>query len=406
MPERTIRVVLLTTSFPLRPGSVSGIFVQRLATSLPATVTATVVTPCDTSPVTTANGYILQCFRYAPWEWQLLAHQPGGIPVALKQSNALRCLLPAFLGAMLLACFRAAIKADIIHANWSVNGALAGIVGRLVGKPVITTLRGEDVTRAADSRLYRYLLVWCLRSNYCLVAVSEAIHQLLVSKFPRYAHKVSFLPNGVDRGLLQNAPVMGHAVDSAANKGNRHTGFRLLAIGSLIPRKGIDTLIEALTVTPEGSQFRLSIVGAGPELGRLQNLVRQRRLEDRVIFIGAVAPEKIADFLAAADALVLASYSEGRPNVVLEAFAAGVPVIASDIDGVREMITSGETGLLFKPGDARMLAGRLVELQQSEQLQRQFSRQGREFILKHQLLWPVVGQRYADLYQQAIRVRS
>ncbi len=164
MVNQTVRVALLTTSFPLNRDSVSGVFVWRLARSFPSTVLATVVTPCDTSgtpPVTIPDSYNVHCFRYAPWRWQLLAHQPGGIPVALQRSIAMRCLLPIFLVAMLIACFRVSRKADIIHANWSVNGAIAGLVGFFLKKPVVTTLRGEDVTRAKNSKLYYYLLWFC-----------------------------------------------------------------------------------------------------------------------------------------------------------------------------------------------------------------------------------------------------
>ncbi len=394
MSDQTVQVALLTTSFPLKAGSVSGVFIRRLVKSLPASVLVTVVTPCNTSPAHDPDGYKLHCFRYAPWNWQLLAHQPGGIPVALKRIKAMRWLLPIFIGAMFVACFRVSKKADVIHANWSVNGAVAGLVGFLLRKPVVTTLRGEDVERAKSSTLYRYLLVWCLRSNYKLITVSEAIYSLLYREFPHYRQKISFLPNGVSSELL------GTSINKT--KPNKRAIFRLLSVGSLIPRKGVETIVNALSNLLSPQKYRLLIVGDGVELNNLKDLVKKKSLGEIVEFVGQVPPEMVIKYLCNTDAFILASYSEGRPNVVLESFAAGVPVIASKIEGVRELVKMGETGLLFHPGNAGDLAMKLETLRQNYELQIRFAKRGREFIIKNQLLWPCVGQQYADLYKEAI----
>ena len=378
VPNQTIRVVILTTSFPLGRESVSGVFVKRLVENLPATVRAVVITPAGTVPVFFSSDYELHCFRYAPWKYQLLAHQPGGIPVALKQLKALRWILPAFLGAMFVACFQAARKSDIIHANWSVNGAIAGLVGFLLRKPVITTLRGEDVTRAQNSKVYRYILAWCIRSNFKLLTVSEAIYSLLLKEFPGCGDKIYFLPNGVDPKLLNNRVVENKSINIGI--------FNLLAIGSLITRKGVETIIEALSRLYAPQNYRLSVVGDGPELNNLKELAKQKSLSQFVDFIGQVPPNQIASYFHNADAFILASHSEGRPNVVLESFAAGVPVIASDIDGVRELLKENENGMTFPPGNASELAIKIEELQQDKNLQELFSKRGKEFIIKNNLL--------------------
>ena len=394
MSDQTVRVALLSTSFPVTTGSASGVFVQRLVKNLPTTVQTTVITPSATSKENIPNGYKLHCFRYAPRKWQLLAHQPGGIPVALKHSKVMRWLLPIFMLTMFIACFRESRKADLIHANWSVNGALAGFIGLLLRKPVLTTLRGEDVTKAKNSKLYHYLLAWCIYSNRKLITVSEAIYDLLRQEFPHSQHKVVFLPNGVDSELL-NIPV-------AETISDRKSVFNLLSIGSLIPRKGTDTIINALSCLDMPKDFKLSIIGDGPELNNLKRLVKRKSLEDVVEFVGHIPPEHIVEYLRTADALILASYSEGRPNVVLESFAAGVPVIAGDIDGVKELLQDTDNGLRFNPGDAKGLAGKIIELQQNKDLQFKLSSRGREFILKNHLLWEHVGQRYANVYREAV----
>lgn len=388
-----MRVVLLTTSFPLRTGMASGVFVQRLVKSLPAFVQAKVVTPCDTAPASPTDSYRLHCFRYAPWKWQLLAHQPGGIPVALSRLKVMRWILPIFLGAMFVACFRASRKADVIHANWSVNGAIAGLVGFLLRKPVVTTLRGEDVTRAKSSKFYRWLLVGCLRSNVRLVTVSQSIYDHLAAEFPSSQHKICFLPNGIDASLLN--------VFALGGKPGESKSFKLLTVGSLIPRKDVRTIIEAIAQLHSPQRFKLVIVGDGPERRHLESLVEKKSLGEVVEFIGQVPPKRVIEYLRDADAFILASHSEGRPNVVLESFAAGVPVIASDIEGVQELVRDNDNGMRFKPGDAKELAAKIEKLQQAENLQVQFSNQGRKFILENHLLWEHVGRRYASLYEEA-----
>ncbi len=394
MDKQIIRVAVITTSFPLREGAVSGVFIQRLVNNFPSFVRATVVTPSDVTPLPddATDRYDLSCFRYAPWRWQMLAHQPGGIPVALKRYKLMRLVLPFFLTAMFFACYREAKKSDVIHANWSVNGAIAGIAGRLAGKPVVTTLRGEDVTRAESSRVYRLFLSLCFKTNDRLVAVSEAISTSLIQQFPAHKRKVFFLPNGVDARLLD--------IEHASRK--PEGVFRLITVGSLIPRKGVDVIINALARLKDPSRFHLSIIGSGAELATLEALVRRESLMGCVAFIGEVAPEKVTRYLLKADAFVLASYSEGRPNVVLEAMAAGVPVVASDIDGVRELITDGDTGLRFPPGDATALAKRMKQLADNAELQTQFANEGRAFIVRNRLIWSDVGERYANIYNEVV----
>ena len=100
-----------------------------------------------------------------------------------------------------------------------------------------------------------------------------------------------------------------------------------------------------------------------------------------------------------ADVFILASYSEGRPNVILESFAAGVPVIASEIDGVTELVEENITGLLFSPGNPAQLATKVKLLKESKELRGDLANRGRSLILDKELLWSKVGIRYAEVYE-------
>lgn len=396
-PDSKIRAVILTTSFPLYSKSVSGVFVKRFVDSLSPHVDVTVLTPCSTSPVSVQsnNGYQLRCFRYAPWKWQILAHLPGGIPVALRQSRLAIFLMPLFLGAMFVETVRASRDADIVHANWSISGFIAGLARWFTRKPFITTLRGEDVSRAKVSLLYRMFLWACMRNGSRVVAVGDAMAQGLREMFPGYAEKVVVLSNGVSPQLL--------SINARKSCCEHSPKLRILVVGSLIPRKGVDTVINAIAKMPDSTGAFLTVVGDGIDRLRLESLVREVGVEGKVQFIGETDPERVMYFYESTDVFVLASYSEGRPNVVMEAMAAAVTVIASKINGVKELVTAGETGLLFEPGDVNGLVEQLLRVSKDIELRERLATRGRQFIVDNRLLWSSTGEGYEDMYNDILQ---
>lgn len=394
-PSGPIQVALVTTSFPLLHGSVSGVFIERLAHWLSRAVSVSVVTPCGvTSGIDTRDGraYTVHCFSYAPRRWSVLAHQPGGIPVALQRRRWLLLLLPFFLGSMLIACVRASRKVDVVHANWSLSGLIAGIAGFLTRTPVITTLRGEDVTRAAQSGMYERLLRWCLRSNQRVVAVSEAIQKWLVGKYPDYATRILFVPNGVEPDLLRR--------QLGLPESHGRGVIRLIAVGSLIPRKDIATIVQAIAALNSLQGVELTVVGDGPERVPLEALAERLGMRRQIRFVGNVPADKVFAYLRAADALVLSSYSEGRPNVVLEAMALGIPVIATAIPGVTELVRGWGEDLLFQPGDSVGLAACIRRIWIHPNLYLNAAQAGRDYVVANRLLWPQTAERYLDIYRQ------
>jgi glycosyltransferase involved in cell wall biosynthesis len=384
----------MTTSFPLQAGGVSGVFVERLVRNLPAWIETIVLTPSTTQPLDRHRKlpYQLRCIRYAPRRWQKLAHQPGGIPTALDQNKWQYLLLPFFCLALFIACLRTMRHVELVHANWSVNGVIAGLAGLGARTPIVTTLRGEDVTRGIQSRGYRVILKSCLRLSHEIVAVSEAIREKLVNQYPWCEHKLSVIPNGVEPQLLEvpKRPVV------------KHPKLELVTIGSLIRRKDLPTILRALKKLESRQDIELSIIGSGPERANLKNLVQALGVTHKIIFVGAVSPNKIRTYLQKSDVFVLASLSEGRPNVVLEAMAAGVAVIASDIDGIHELIQNEHTGLLFPVGNADVLSRHIARLHADSSLRMSLATAARTFIRRKRLLWPETGRKYAALYQQAV----
>jgi glycosyltransferase involved in cell wall biosynthesis len=361
---------------------------MEMVQHLPDDIEATVITPCGTqSPTksTCPRGYQVRCFRYAPHRWQILTHGPGGLPATLREKPLARLLLFAFVPALFLACMRAARKADVIHANWSVTGVIAGLAGALTATPCVTTLRGTDIALSERSRVFRAVLIVCAHLNQRLVAVGEGLRERIAGDLSRPTSSITFIPNGVSMPFFQIASPVAQPC------------LRLVTVGSLVPVKGIDTLLEALALLDQAINWQLTLIGDGPERERLESDARKRRIDSRICFVGAIPPAAIPQALAEHEIFILSSRSEGRPNALIEALAAARVVVASDIPAVSELVVDGENGFLFPVDDAVALATQLRRLHENPTIVARLGEAGRASVTG--LSWEETGRRYAALYR-------
>src|SRR6185312_8955117 len=141
--------------------------------------------------------------RYAPRAWRRLAQESGGVVAGLRRTPWYVLLLPGLLLGLFWRCLLRAGDADLIHANWAVCGAMAGIVGRLRRKPVVTTLRGSDVARATRSWLDRMILGLAVRNSRIVICVSEAMAARLRAQFPHRTADIHACLNGADEAFFQ-----------------------------------------------------------------------------------------------------------------------------------------------------------------------------------------------------------
>jgi len=391
-PKAKLHVAILTTSFPLTRGETGGVFIKHLIEAMPDWIMPIVVTPAPGYAAKPPDGqkYPWVLFRYGPVRMQTLAHNPGGIPAALSRSLFPFVLLPSFMAAMFLACLRVARRADVIHANWSVNGVIAGIAGMVSGKPVITTLRGTDISSAKRSKVFSLALKLCMRTSDKVVAVSQTMQHALGHEFPQYRDKVFFIPNGVGDAFL------------SVERNNHCLGKNILAIGNLTSNKNIQCILSAIKQLADEYDLCLEIIGDGPERSRLEAFSMEQRISNRVRFTGPMEQAEIPKALQKGDIFVLASFSEGRPNVLVEAMATGMPIVASNIDGVRELITDGTNGLLFDPRDSMQLAEQIRRLCENPELRSKLAHNARQYVIENGLSWTQAAQHYASLYESAV----
>lgn len=232
------------------------------------------------------------------------------------------------------------------------------------------------------SRSSRFVLRQLIRFLYpradAIVAVAHGIKRDLIESFGVPAQKIVVIYNPID---VQGVRL--RAVESVA-----HPWFVdrsepvILAVGRLVKLKGFDLLIRAFAQL--SMKAKLVIIGEGEERSSLEHLIIDLGLTDRVALLGF--QENPWKYMARADLFVLSSLTEGMPNVVGEAMALGLPIVATDCSpGVREYLDEGRAGLLVPPSDPRALASGLERLLSDELLRKELAQKGRERIAQFEL---------------------
>jgi glycosyltransferase involved in cell wall biosynthesis len=399
-----MKVCFVTTSFIRSADDHYARFVYEQAKSLrSADESTSVVVVAPHAPGLAAREYIdgleIQRARYFwPNRLQRLAYQHEGLFETLRNSRLATVQLPLLLMALLFRLGRASKSAQIIHAQWVPTAAVALVVGWLRQIPVVVSVRGADLNTARNSRMGRMLTRAIISRVSYVVTVSDEFQDLLASDIgcPK---PLAALYNGVDIEQF-------HPRDRAACRlelGLPKTQTIALYVGGLIERKGVKVLLQALAHRPVSDRpIDLYLAGEGPQLATLKAMASANGLTDRVHFLGSVAKDQMHLWMGAADVLVLPSYSEGRPNVVLEAMATGTPVVATSVNGTTELISDAEDGLLFKPGDVAGLADCLRRLLDQPDLAAKLSISGPEKIRRRGLSWLAHGRQLLSIYHQVL----
>lgn len=402
-----MRVLFITSSYPAHQGDPRGIFIHRLARGLCREgAQVTVIAPGGpaASPYQVLDGVEVQRPSYWIHRWQRLATDLAGIAPNLQQRPWLLLQVPPLVAALAWRAIRIAPTFNVIHAHWLYPAGIAGVIAARQWKtPLVVTSHGGDLNLARDWWALRFITRRICRAADACVGVSRSLCEQLVA-LGALSDRVALIPYGVD---LPDAPPPSNDEAITAQQGFKaFEGFRLVYVGSLIPRKSVETLLEAHhELERRGHSVACAIVGAGPSKDRLQKIV-QRRSQRNVVFAGSQAPSSIPGWMSAGQVLVLPSLSEGSPNVVMEAMAMGLPVVATDIAGTRELVREGETGLLFPTRDAKRLADCIEQLISNDGLRKAMGQRARAYIEAGGLTTPQVARKYIALYEQACAVRK
>ncbi len=362
-PECRPHLLTFSTLYPNASRPHHGVFVETRLRQLVGTGAArsTVLAPVPWCPdwVPERPGRTRSAL-IAPVEQRhgLVVHHPRYAAIPRVGMTA----APALLAASALGWLRGLAPAQragfhLVDAHYVYpDGVAAVALARALGRPLVITARGSDVTQLPDYRLPRLMIRRTLRAADALIAVSAALGERLVSLGADPA-RVHVLRNGVDLALFRPP------VDRAQARAVLGLGAAepvLLSVGHLIERKGHDRVIAALTLLPDTVQ--LLVVGEGPLEAELRALAVRLGVASRVRFLGLQPPTALPAIYGAADLLVLASSREGWANVLLEAMACGTPVVASPIPGNGEVVRSAAAGLIAEANTPDGLAAAIGRL--------------------------------------------
>jgi glycosyltransferase involved in cell wall biosynthesis len=256
----------------------------------------------------------------------------------------------------------------IVHCYLPPAIALGAVAARLARVPrVITTRRIVHTYEGRRAVLYRLVTAIADMCSDCVIAVCETAREQAIQEGTP-ASKLVTIYNAVPASQAgAKSPEVGAGTPVYGT------------VGELHPRKGLTNLLRAIpSVLRTLPESRFVIVGSGPERALLVKMARDLGVSDRVTFLGN--RNDVAAVLASLDVFVLPSIAEGLPNALLEAMAAGLPVVATAVGGVPEIVQSGVNGMVVEPAAPDALAEALVRLGQDERLRSEYGAANRALV--------------------------
>ena len=258
-------------------------------------------------------------------------------------------------------------RPDILHLNSSKAGGLGALAGRTLGVPrIVFTAHGlpSNENRSLAQRVLLALLTWLtVLSSHATIAVSRAIKSQL-ARYPFVARKLTVIHSGVPPAPLfgrQEARAalarMHESLGRAVSSGDVWIG----TVAELHESKGVDYEIEAMDeLVREHPNVRLLVLGEGEERARLEQLISEKGLNSNVFLLGYV--RAASRYLTAFDIFVLASHTEALSLALIEAGQAGLPVVATSVGGIPEVVRDMESGMLVRPRQPSEIARALSYL--------------------------------------------
>jgi glycosyltransferase involved in cell wall biosynthesis len=358
MPGRP-RVILLSNLFPTPSDPTRGVFTLQIAKEMASSCELTVVCPLPWFPRLPASASFQEYNRFSrvPSGYEI-----DGIRVVSPKYPLLPVISewihPLLMFPTLYAAVRTIVRrtgCDAINVHWLYpDGVAASWIGRTLHLPVVQTALGSDVNNFFNELVKRPLILRALRHARRVTVVSADLKgRIAANGVPE--GKIDVIPNGVNTQhffVQDRARCRGQVNVPAGRK-------MILYVGRLVEVKGVIHLLEAAAKLREiRPDFLLCLVGDGPKRPEYEAFVASHDLGGCVLFAGKKGHADIPAWLGACDLLCLPSLAEGCPNVILEALAAGRPVVASRVGGIPDMITESN-GALVEPGDAGSLCAAL-----------------------------------------------
>lgn len=297
------------------------------------------------------------------YAYNLIKYFPGHKKTILLKKRNIH--LVWFLPYALIRGVFLASKVDIIYLCDSVLAPIGFVIKLLTGRPVMATAHGLDIIY--NNWLYQSFNIPFVKYLDKIIAVSRSTLAECIKRGVS-KEKCIFIPNGVDYLQFQSDKSDKEAREIIEKQFDLSLKGKhiLITVGRLVKRKGIQWFIENVIPQLSDNIFYL-IIGSGTEKDNIQNTIVQQRLNKKVKMLGKVSDQDLRLLYKAADLFIMPNIQvkgdcEGFGLVALEATSCGIPVIASDLEGIRDAIHEDRNGFLVRPGDKEGFIKKIMEL--------------------------------------------
>ena len=290
------------------------------------------------------------------------------------------------------------VSGDIVHfITYSLRPphAFFPFICRLRSKPMVISVHGY---RPLEHELGQGNVSWHKRL-WMMNVEQKLIFDQTQAKIVVHSEYMKRLTSHlVDPDRIRVLP-MGVDVKRFENRG-KSDGITVTFVGRLVALKGVRTLIHALGLLKREVDFQAFIIGEGPLRSELEGLIAELGLSPVVHLSGRLDDHALTHHLAKTDIMVVPSLYEPVGIVILEAFAAGVPVVASNVGGIPEVVKHKFTGLLVTPNDRKALASAIKQYIIDKELRKKVADNAKQIVQEHD--WPIVAEKYSALYNELL----
>ncbi|WP_181391675.1 glycosyltransferase family 4 protein [Methanospirillum lacunae] len=397
---------MITSAYPSNITQSHGIIIASLANALSQKgIEICILAPKTTSKTPDTLNENVKVFRFNYFfrrKMQILSEGPG-LYFQFQSYLLAKIQIPFFLFFELIFLILIIKKEnpDLIHTHWIIpHGIIGAIVHKFLGIPHLISIHGTDAYIISSNRYYIQFLKMVLSNSNAISANSTHNAKMIEPFIISNSRKISIIPMGMG---IQIPPIP----SLKTRQINRKKNLNILFVGRLIELKGVDILIKAFVHILEKKPIaKLIIIGDGPEFQSLKQYSHNFSISHAVKFTGRLSKDELYDYYKIADLLVLPSrivngQCEGLGVVLLEAMAAGIPVIGSNIGGIPDIIIDKVNGLLVPQGEPHVLAEAVIQVLENPKLAEKFKKAGLETV-NERFSWDIISAQFVDIYKKVL----